>query len=199
MVERLTAIGDDDRTRLVALLIDAVADGASVGFYHPLGEAAAVAFWRGVADAMAAGTRVLLAVRADGRIAGTVQLDLHAKQTAGHRAEVMKLLVHPAARRRGLGAALVAAVEAEAVARGRHLLVLDARTGDPACRLYERLGYVLTGVVPGYAANSHGGLDDCSFYHRVLSPPTGRAGGQADTSSSGVTGSGGTAAGRANR
>ena len=168
MTERLTAFSAADMADLAALLADAVSDGASVGYYSPLDPSLAAAFWQGVAAAVAAGNRVLLVARDEGRIVGTVQLDLATKPTSGHRAEVMKLLVHTAHRRHGLGAALMTAAEVVACELGRTLLVLDTRTGDPSCRLYERLGYAVTGVVPGYAANSAGGLDDCTFYHREL-------------------------------
>ncbi len=168
MTERMTCVSAADAADLVALLADAVSAGASVGYYSPLDPALAVAFWRGVADAVTAGNRVLLVARDGGRIVGTVQLDLATKPTSTHRAEVMKLLVHTAHRGRGLGHALMTAAEATAGELGRTLLVLDARTGDPACRLYERLGYAVTGVVPRYAANSAGGRDDCTFYHRHL-------------------------------
>ena len=168
MIERLTSVTTADAPHLADLLADAVADGASVGYYAPLDPALATEFAQGVAAAVAAGSRILLVVRDAGRIVGSVQLDLAVKPTAAHRAEVMKLLVHTSHRRRGLGEALLRAAEAEAIRLGRTLLVLDTRAGDPSCHLYEKLGYTLTGVVPGYAANSAGGYDACAFYHRVL-------------------------------
>ncbi len=61
------------------------------------------------------------------------------------------MLVHRRARRRGLGAALMAAAEATARECGRTLLVLDAVTGGDGARLYERLGWVRVGDIPGYA------------------------------------------------
>ncbi len=68
-----------------------------------------------------------------------------------HRGEIAKLLVHRAARKRGIAARLMDAAEAEARAEGKTLLVLDTVTGDAAERLYERLGWTRVGVIPGYA------------------------------------------------
>jgi GNAT superfamily N-acetyltransferase len=64
----------------------------------------------------------------------------------GPRAELKSLYVGRAGRRQGLGARLVAMVEAEAVARGARDLELwsDTRFTD-AHRLYQRLGYARTG------------------------------------------------------
>src|SRR2546423_15433241 len=58
-----------------------------------------------------------------------------------HRAEVAKLLVHRRARRRGIGRALMIALEAEAARAQRPLLTLDTRRGDAAEQLYHALGW----------------------------------------------------------
>lgn len=170
MIDRLTAISPDDLRDLVGLLTDAVADGASVGFLAPLPEAAAATHWRSLEPEVTTGSRLLFVARHDGRIVGSVQLALAGQPNAGHRAEVQKLLVHTAARRRGLGARLMAAAERAAAAAGRTLVVLDTRTGDAASRLYERLGYTLAGTIPGYARSSAGRLEGTSIYYRTLAP-----------------------------
>ncbi|MDX9912766.1 MAG: GNAT family N-acetyltransferase [Phycisphaerales bacterium] len=62
--------------------------------------------------------------------------------------ELKKLYVARPARRRGLGAALVNAVEREAISRGCRAVELwsDTRFLD-AHRMYERLGYARTGAI----------------------------------------------------
>ena len=123
--------GPDDVAALVDLLADAVADGASVGFLAPLDRALAAAY---VAERLAevrAGRRVVLVARDGGRIVGSVHLALAFDQNSAHRAEVQRLLVLRSHRGRGIGAALMRAVEGEARARGRTLLVLNTRTGGP--------------------------------------------------------------------
>jgi ribosomal protein S18 acetylase RimI-like enzyme len=151
-----------------ALLSDAVGAGASIGFRWPMAEGEAEAYWRDVIAAMRSGGRHLLAACEGERLLGTVQLDLAAKANARHRAEVQKLLVLQSARRRGLGRRLMQAVEELALRLERNLLVLDVRTDDPAQRLYESIGFRITGIVPRYAGDPDGTLRDCTFLHREL-------------------------------
>ncbi|MHB1561100.1 MAG: GNAT family N-acetyltransferase, partial [Isosphaeraceae bacterium] len=83
-------------------------------------------------------------------------------------ADVAKMLVHRRARRRGLGGALMRAAEATALELGRTVLVLDAVTGGDAGRLYERLGWVRVGDVPGFALMPDGQPCGTTFYYRRL-------------------------------
>ncbi len=137
---------------LAEVLQASVEAGASVGFVLPFPQAEAEAWWRAeVLPALAQGERRLLAARLGGRLVGTAQLALAERPNGRHRAEVAKLLVHPAARRRGVARALMRRLEALALAEGRSLLILDTREGDAAQPLYASLGYSLAGVVPGYA------------------------------------------------
>ncbi len=153
---------------LVALLQDSVASGASVGFLPPLAADAAKEFWRETFAEMERGKRILLVAREEGRGVGAVQLELAAKPNASHRAEVLKLMVHTRARKRGIGNALMAAVEDAARSRGRTLLVLDTRRGDGAEQLYRKLGYVAAGIIPRYARSADGRLTDTVFFYREL-------------------------------
>ncbi|WP_201783286.1 GNAT family N-acetyltransferase [Hymenobacter sp. AT01-02] len=130
-------------TSLAGLLQDSVANGSSVGFLPPVVPAVAYAFWQDVAAAMQNGHRVLLVAETDGIVLGTVQLDLVMKPNAPHRAEVMKLLVHSQARRRGIGRRLMYVIEEQARQHQRTTLVLDTRKGDPSERLYQSLGYTV--------------------------------------------------------
>ncbi len=100
-------------------------------------------------------------------VCGTVQLLLDKSENQPHRAELSKLLVHRRTRRRGLGEVMVRAAEATARECGRTLLTLDTATGE-AERLYQRLGWVRVGVIPGYSLLPHGGLCDTILYYRYL-------------------------------
>jgi ribosomal protein S18 acetylase RimI-like enzyme len=60
------------------------------------------------------------------------------------------------------------AAEYIAVQRGRTLLVLDTAVEDGASRLYEGLGFQLTGVVPDYALKPHGGLTGTMIYSKRI-------------------------------
>jgi ribosomal protein S18 acetylase RimI-like enzyme len=167
-IRRLHTLDDAHVDELAGILVDCVEGGASVGFLHPLARDRAAAFWRRVARGVAAGERALL-VAEDGRgVCGTVQLLLDLPENQPHRADLAKLLVQRRARRRGLGAALVRAAEATARECGRTLLVLDAVTGGEAARLYERLGWMRVGDIPGYALFPRGGLCGTTVYYRDL-------------------------------
>ena len=156
---------------LAALLKDSVDGGASVGFLPPLDTEEAGRYWQGVLAAIERGSRLLWVARdPDGAITGTIQLDLETRPNGTHRAEVMKLMVHSASRRRGIGRALMLAAEEEARRRGRTTLVLDTRHGDPSEALYRSLGWERAGVIPRYARSADGALDPSAFYYRLLDP-----------------------------
>ena len=159
------------QTALVTLLQDAVDSGASLGFLPPLDAGEATAYWATVIDDVREGSRLLLvAPGADGGIVGSVQLDLALRANARHRAEVTKLMVHRAARRRGIGRALMVELEAHARQLGRTTLVLDTREGDPSERLYRALGYTFVGAIPRYARSAGGALDPTAIYYKLLEP-----------------------------
>ena len=167
-VARLVSVTGIQIQALADVLIDCVAGGASVSFMHPLSQEKAVAFWRGVAEGVEQGERVLLVAEDDIGIAGTVQLILAQPENQPHRADVSKMLVHRRARRKGLGAALMRAAEAEARECGKTLLMLDTTSGMDAERLYARLGWQRFGEVPGHALLPQGGLSNTAFFYRVL-------------------------------
>ena len=167
-VARLISVTDIQIKALAEVLIDCVAGGASVSFMHPLSQEKAVAFWRGVAEGVEQGERVLLVAEDDIGIVGTVQLILAQPENQPHRADVSKMLVHRRARRKGLGAALMRAAEAEARECGKTLLMLDTTSGMDAERLYARLGWQRFGEVPGHALLPQGGLSNTAFFYRVL-------------------------------
>ena len=167
-LQRLLAVDDAQIDGLATLLIDCVEGGASVSFMHPLSRDRAVAFWRHVAQGVAAGKRALLVAEDAQGLCGTVQLVFDLPENQPHRADLSKMLVHRRARRRGLGAALMRAAEASARECGKTLLVLDAVTGGDAARLYERLGWMRVGDIPGYALLPRGGLCSTTVYYRNL-------------------------------
>jgi ribosomal protein S18 acetylase RimI-like enzyme len=164
----LTVVDDATIDALSDVLLDCVAGGASVGFMHPLTRERAAAFWRKVARGVEAGERVVLVADDEHGVCGTVQLIFDLPENQPHRADVAKMLVHRRARRRGLGAELMRAAEAASRECGKTVLVLDTVTDSPAARLYERLGWVRVGIIPGYALYPDGGRCDTTYYYRQL-------------------------------
>jgi GNAT superfamily N-acetyltransferase len=161
-------VADSALDQLAAVLVDCVEGGASVSFMAPFSHDQARAFFRKVAGSVAAGDTVLLAAELNGRIVGTVQLGLDTPPNQPHRADVKKMLVHRAARGRGIGAALMAEVEQEARRRGRWLLVLDTVPNENGHRLYLRAGWTQTGLVPDYAMFPDGRLCDTAIMWKRL-------------------------------
>jgi GNAT superfamily N-acetyltransferase len=161
---------DRDLDMLADVLHAVVSDGAGVSFVLPFSRDEARAFWMDhVLPGARAGTRRVLVARDGDRIVGTVQIDLATPPNQPHRAEVVKLLVHPAARRRGIARALIMALEGEARDAGRTLLTLDTWTGGPAETLYRNLGYVTVGVIPRYARPSATpGLEPTTIMYKEL-------------------------------
>lgn len=155
---------------LADVLLDCVEAGASIGFMHPLSRAMAVTFWEGILASATRGERIVLVAEdtASQSIVGTVQLVLTMPDNQPHRADVAKMQVHRRARRRGVGAALLRAIEAEARNAGRTLLVLDTVTGSDAERLYSNLGWQRCGVIPDYALWPQGGLCSTTVFYRQL-------------------------------
>jgi len=167
-LRRLNSISEAQVTGLADVLIDCVEGDASVSFMHPLSRERAEAFWRNVAEGVAAGERALLVAEDAHGICGTVQLVLAQPENQPHRADLAKMLVHRRSRRQGLGEALMRAAESMARDCGKTLLVLDTVTGDNGERLYQRLGWQRVGVIPGYALLPRGGLVGTTVFYREL-------------------------------
>lgn len=152
---------------LADVLADCVNGGASVNFMLPYSSADAAKFFRKVIPSIASGETVLLAARVDGRIVGTVQLGMDTPPNQPHRGEIKKLLVHRSARGKGVGAALMARIEAIAREKGRTLLILDTASDD-ARRVYERGSWQKLGNIPDYALWPAGGFCDTTIYWKKL-------------------------------
>lgn len=163
---------DEAKENIAALgevLRACVEGGAGVGFVLPFSQGGAEAFWKSQLAALESGSGYLLVARFDGRIVGTVMLQLAQQDNGRHRAEIAKLLVHPDARRKGLARRLLNAADDLALSLGRTLLVLDTVTGDTAESVYPKCGYVRVGVIPDYAVSAAGALDATTVFYKQLS------------------------------
>jgi GNAT superfamily N-acetyltransferase len=171
MVEVRRLAGAELHTQLDALadvLADCVAGGASVSYMAPFSQEDARTAFEGFAADVDRGRRLLLAAFADGRVVGTVQVVFALPPNQPHRADIAKLLVHRSARKQGIAQLLMERAESEARMEGKTLLVLDTVTGDPAERLYERLGWSKVGVIPGYALYPDGQPCDATVFWKTI-------------------------------
>ncbi|UVC10511.1 GNAT family N-acetyltransferase [Rhizobium sp. TH2] len=154
--------------RFSDILINSVESGALIGHIIPVNIAAVASYWEDVVASIGAGERVLMCATIDSEIAGTVQLYLSRETNAPHRGEVYKLIVHQQFRNRGIGEALMKAVEVEARKHARTLLLLDAVQDGEAERLSRRLGWQEIGVVPRHFVDPWGGFKSSVYMMRCL-------------------------------
>ncbi len=156
----------DELPALCRVLHSCVAQGASVGFVN-CNTQIFTRFWQDVVYSLACGDKQLLVARLADRIVATVMVVLAMPPNGSHRAEVIKLLVHPDARRRGIARELMLKAEARAREAGRTLLVLDTRSGDAAEALYRSLGWQMAGSIPHYACSTEGRLDATTLMYKT--------------------------------
>lgn len=167
-VRRLDAIEARHIEELSEVLIDCVEGGDSIGFMLPMTQAKAEKFWREAAASAARGERVIIvAEEASGTVVGTVSVIWAQPENQPHRADVAKMQVHRRARRRGIGAMLLAEAESIASAARRTVLVLDTASAD-AERLYARQGWQLCGVIPNYALMPDGAFCKTTVFYKSL-------------------------------
>lgn len=169
---RIEPVSDRDLNRvqrpLAGLLTSCVEAGAGIGFVLPLSLAKAERFWAGQAGALESGSSHVWAAWQKEALVGTVTLALARQDNGGHRAEVAKLMVHPATRRQGIARLLLDRLEEKARTLGRTLLVLDTVTGGTAEGMYARFGYQRVGVIPDFAAGARGGFEATTVFYKRL-------------------------------
>ena len=88
----------------------------------------------------------LAAMGEDGTVLGYV-----GSQSCFEDADILNVAVVPAARRRGIAAALMTELEARLAPKGVERITLEVRASNvPAIRLYAGLGYVQAGLRKNY-------------------------------------------------
>lgn len=167
-ITRLSASGlRAHRDQLAALLLDVVAGGSSLGFLAGIDHETAAAWWDSLLPAVEDGSLALWMSRTDDdRVDGTVSWYRESKPNGRHRAELRKLMVHPAARGRGTARALLAEAEAAAAGAGVVLLFLDTETGSGAERVYRSAGWTEVGTIPDYATDPDGRLHPTTLFYK---------------------------------
>jgi GNAT superfamily N-acetyltransferase len=151
-----------------ALLHHCVAAGAPVGFLWPFSVADARAYFADLVPAVNAGKRIMMVAKTEGRIVGSMQLDLDMPLSQPHRAGGRKLLVHDSVRNRGVGTALMRAMEDEARKAGRTLVDFIAVAGGGPEKLYVSIGYTVAGVIPHYDRRPDGTPCDTAVLYKHL-------------------------------
>lgn len=150
---------------LCDILIDSIAAGASISFMAGIARQEAANFWlRDIGREIASGDRQLFCAEINDDLVGTVQLVTAMPPNQPHRCEIAKLIVHPKARRQGVGRALMDAALRQAGAMGKTLVTLDTRSGDSAEPLYASVGFEVAGIIPDFAWDPDGSARSPTTY-----------------------------------
>ena len=150
---------------LSTILADSVDKGAAISFMAPMSYEDAASFWlNDVLPEVAAGRRVMFGAERGDTMVGTVQLLTAMPPNQQHRCEVAKMIVHPSARRLGIGRTLMNHAIRYAEKIGKTLVTLDTRTGDVAEPLYASVGFEVAGVIPDFAWDPNGRARHATTY-----------------------------------
>lgn len=170
LVERVTALSDEDLDDLCQATAEAVRDGNGFGWLVPPKRGVLERFWRGV---LMVPERELYVARLDGHIVGSGQLlrPPPNNEAGRHAAQAASFFIAPWARGHGLARGLLRAIEDSARAQGYLMLDLDVRaTQDAAIQLFEEWGFKRWGAKPHYA-RLNGEFVEGYFYTKTLEPP----------------------------
>jgi acetyltransferase len=153
---------------LAQLLLDAHASNMALGLAPSLTRAGAEAAWREKASRLEPGERVQFAAFDGDALVGAVHLARSTAANGRHRAEIQRLVVRADTRGQGVGRVLMDAAVEHARSLGLSLLWLSTHAETDAERVYERLGWTRSGVIPDYALTPSGDLAANAFYYLKL-------------------------------
>jgi ribosomal protein S18 acetylase RimI-like enzyme len=156
--------------RVVAGVLE---QGGAVGWLGVPSFAETVGWLGGVLLAVAAGQARLAVVEHGGRIEALGRWVRYDKPVVAVNADVQQVMVHPAARRRGLARLLVTALVEDAAGAGVETLTLDVRGNNHAAMaLYESLGFEVCGRLPDFVAIGTDRWDRVLYRRDLRSPNT---------------------------
>jgi len=145
---------DDPLLDAVHRVVEAVVRlGGAVGWVDVPDRAGTAEWLAGIAAEVAAGRTRMALLRVDGRVEALGRWTRYAKETVAVNADVLQVMVHPAARGRALARRLVTALVEDARAQRVETLTLDVRGNNHAAMaLYESLGFEAYGRLPDFVA-----------------------------------------------
>jgi len=153
---------------LAELFKETVNGGSPLGFLAPITHATSRGYWISLVRELESGSRLLLVAYSENMVVGSGQLSLSQRSNSPHRAELEKLFVERASRGRGIGRTLMRALHDAARQKGRTLIRLSTRHGEPAEEFYKSLGYMEVGVIPGWTIDRSGERYDHVELYRDL-------------------------------
>jgi acetyltransferase len=144
----VSEVGPETATSLGTLWTAVTRAGGAVGFVADAPEEDIRAAAEQAIEDVRAGREQLFVLDADGELVGAVFLRRGPKATVRHRADVVRLMVHPDLQGRGWGKALLDTVVAHATTIGLEQLLLAARGGTTLPEFYEKQGWTQVGLFP---------------------------------------------------
>jgi L-amino acid N-acyltransferase YncA len=143
--------------------------GGSVGFVPPVDRAAVAAVVAPEIEALRAGRELAVALIENRRLVGFGVLRPR-RGLQAHTGEIVKVMVHPQAERRGLGSRITTALLDQARDLGLERVDLSIRDGLGLTDFYTRFGFVEWGRFPGSIRVAPGDDRDEIFYWVDLRP-----------------------------
>lgn len=147
-VERLERLPEGFAERFAALWSEVTVSGGAVGFSALDDEALIRSATEAVLAAVAEGSECLFIATEGTRLLGVVFLVPGQYPRVGHRAEIRRLMVSPAAQGGGIGGALLDAAVRHARELGLRTIALGARSGEGLERFYKVHGWTERGRWP---------------------------------------------------
>ena len=130
-----------------------MAQGGAVGWVTVPTEPETVRWLEGILADVRSGRARLAVVGSGGRLEGLGRWVWYEKAAVSVNAEILQVMVHPAARGAGLARQLVGALVEDARDQGVETLTLDVRGNNHAAmNLYESLGFAVYGRLPDFVA-----------------------------------------------
>ncbi|GAB3590969.1 hypothetical protein GCM10027446_07450 [Angustibacter peucedani] len=160
------------RAEVVALLRQAVAEGAALGWVDPPPADEVEQLLADVRAGLTSGAAGVAVEVVEGQVVGFGYWRRYARPTHAPQADLERVVVSAAHRGQGLGRRLVTALVAQAAAAGVETLTLDVR-GDNhgAITLYEQLGFRRYGHLPDFVAVGDARHDKVFMALRPGAPP----------------------------
>jgi GNAT superfamily N-acetyltransferase len=164
----VSEVGPATATSLGTLWTAVTRAGGAVGFAPDAPEADIRAAAEQAIDDVRAGREQMFVLDGEGELVGAVFLRRGPKATVRHRADVVRLMVHPDLQGRGWGKALLDAVVAHATAIGLEQLLLSARGGTSLPEFYAKQGWGQVGLFPDALRIGPGDLRDEHWFQLRL-------------------------------
>jgi GNAT superfamily N-acetyltransferase len=164
----VSEVGPATATSLGTLWTAVTRAGGAVGFAPDAPEEDIRAAAEQAIEDVRAGREQMFVLDGEGELVGAVFLRRGPKATVRHRADVVRLMVHPDLQGRGWGKALLDAVVAHATAIGLEQLLLSARGGTSLPEFYVKQGWRQVGLFPDALRIGPGDLRDEHWFQLKL-------------------------------